>query len=48
MRPRMQVMTITESAAERVRSAVANADNPVLFLLVVVKNCGFAGMSYTV
>ncbi len=48
MRPRMQVMTITEAAAERVRSAVENAEKPVIGLRVGVKNGGCAGMSYTV
>jgi iron-sulfur cluster assembly protein len=48
MRPRMQVMTITDAAAERVRSAIANAEKPVVGLRVGVKNGGCAGMSYTV
>jgi iron-sulfur cluster assembly protein len=48
MRPRMQVMTITDAAAERVRAAVENAEKPVLGLRVGVKNGGCAGMSYTV
>jgi iron-sulfur cluster assembly protein len=48
MRSRMQVMTITDAAAERVRSAVANAEKPVVGLRVGVKNGGCAGMSYTV
>jgi iron-sulfur cluster assembly protein len=48
MRPRMQVMTITDAAAERVRTAVENAEKPVIGLRVGVKNGGCAGMSYTV
>jgi iron-sulfur cluster assembly protein len=48
MRPRMQVMTITEAAAERVRTAIENAEKPVIGLRVGVKNGGCAGMSYTV
>ncbi len=48
MRPRMQVMTITDAAAERVRSAIENAEKPVIGLRVGVKNGGCAGMSYTV
>jgi iron-sulfur cluster assembly protein len=48
MRSRMQVMTITDAAAERVRSAVANAEKPMIGLRVGVKNGGCAGMSYTV
>jgi iron-sulfur cluster assembly protein len=48
MRSRMQVMTVTDAAADRVRAAVANADRPVVGLRVGVKNGGCAGMSYTV
>jgi iron-sulfur cluster assembly protein len=48
MRPRMQVMTITDAAAERVRTAMENAEKPVIGLRVGVKNGGCAGMSYTV
>jgi iron-sulfur cluster assembly protein len=48
MRSRMQVMTITDAAAERVRSAVENAEKTVIGLRVGVKNGGCAGMSYTV
>jgi iron-sulfur cluster assembly protein len=48
MRPRMQVMTITEAAADRVRMAIENAEKPVIGLRVGVKNGGCAGMSYTV
>ena len=48
MRSRLQVMTVTDAAAERVRAAVAGADRPVIGLRVGVKNGGCAGMSYTV
>jgi iron-sulfur cluster assembly protein len=48
MRSRLQVMTVTDAAADRVRAAVANADRPVVGLRVGVKNGGCAGMSYTV
>jgi len=48
MRPRMQVMSITEAAAQRVRAAMANAEGSVVGLRVGVKNGGCAGMSYTV
>ena len=48
MRSRLQVMKITDAAAERVRAAVAHADRPVVGLRVGVKNGGCAGMSYTV
>jgi iron-sulfur cluster assembly protein len=44
----MQVMSITEAAAERVRAAMANAEGSVVGLRVGVKNGGCAGMSYTV
>jgi len=48
MGARMQVMTITDAAAERVRAAMARSDKPVAGLRVGVKNGGCAGMSYTV
>jgi iron-sulfur cluster assembly protein len=44
----MQVMSITDAAAERVRAAVANAEGSVVGLRVGVTNGGCAGMSYTV
>ncbi|MCA3586192.1 MAG: iron-sulfur cluster assembly accessory protein [Methylocystis sp.] len=47
-RSRMQVMSITDAAAERVRAAVANAEGSVVGLRVGVTNGGCAGMSYTV
>ena len=47
-RSRMQVMSITDAAAERVRAAVANAEGSVVGLRVGVRNGGCAGMSYTV
>lgn len=46
-RPRPQVMTITDAAAERVREIIANSDKPLLGVRVGVKNAGCAGMSYT-
>ncbi len=48
IKSKMQVMSITEAAAERVRAAVANAAKPVVGLRVGVRNGGCAGMSYTV
>ncbi|MFM9974200.1 MAG: HesB/IscA family protein [Beijerinckiaceae bacterium] len=48
MRPRLQVMSITEAAAERARNAMANATKPAVGLRVGIKNGGCAGMSYTV
>ena len=47
-RPRFAAMTLTDRAAERVRSLVATSDKPIVGLRVGVKNGGCAGMSYTV
>ena len=44
----LKVMSITDAAAERVRSIVENADRPVVGIRVGVRNGGCAGMSYTV
>lgn len=44
---RLQVMSLTEAAAERVREAIAAADRPIVGIRVGVKNGGCAGMSYT-
>ncbi len=46
-RKKMQVMTLTEAAADRVRDTIARTDKPVIGLRVGVKNGGCAGMSYT-
>jgi len=46
-RPRPQVMTLTEAAAERVRQVLAKSDKPVVGLRIGVKNGGCAGMEYT-
>jgi iron-sulfur cluster assembly protein len=48
MRPRLQVMSISDAAAERVRSVMANAEKQMAGIRVGVKNGGCAGMSYTV
>ena len=40
-------MTLTDAAAERVRSIIARSDKPLAGLRVGVKNGGCAGMSYT-
>jgi iron-sulfur cluster assembly protein len=48
LKGRFKVMSITDAAAERVRSAVAASDKPVVGLRVGVRNGGCAGMSYTV
>ncbi len=46
-RPRPKVMTLTDVAAERVRSIMAKAKQPVMALRLGVKNGGCAGMEYT-
>lgn len=45
--PSMQVMTLTERAADRVREIVENADETIAGVRVGVRNGGCAGMSYT-
>ncbi|TDR93265.1 HesB/IscA family protein [Enterovirga rhinocerotis] len=42
-----KVVTLTDSAAERVRSIMARSEKPIAGLRVGVKNGGCAGMSYT-
>ncbi len=46
-RPRPAVMTVTESAAARVRELIERSEQPVAGVRVGVKNGGCAGMSYT-
>lgn len=46
-RPRPQVMTLTDAAAERVRELMENSGGAVSGLRVGVKNGGCAGMAYT-
>jgi iron-sulfur cluster assembly protein len=48
VRPRPQVMRLTDAAASRVRELSARADSEIVGLRVGVKNGGCAGMSYTV
>jgi iron-sulfur cluster assembly protein len=45
-RPRPQVVTLTERAAERVREIMAKAQTPYAGLRVGVKNGGCAGQEY--
>ena len=45
-RPRPQVMRLTETAAERIKAVMAQADRPIAAVRVGVKNGGCAGMSY--
>jgi iron-sulfur cluster assembly protein len=40
-------MTLTDAAADRIRSIIAGSDNPAQALRVGVKNGGCAGMEYT-
>ena len=47
-RPRFAAMTLTDRAAERVRTLVAASDRRMVGLRVGIKNGGCAGMSYTV
>src|ERR1700735_2686489 len=46
VRPRPQVMRLTEAAADRIKAVMANADHPIEGVRVGVKNGGCAGMSY--
>ena len=45
--PKFKVMTLSDAAADRVKSIIAKADKPIVGLRVGVKNGGCAGMSYT-
>jgi iron-sulfur cluster assembly protein len=47
-RPKPQVMTLTDAAADRVRDIVAKAEKPVAGIRVGVTKGGCAGMSYKV
>ena len=47
LRPRPQVMRLSEAAAQRIRDAIGKADRPVAGVRVGVKNGGCAGMAYT-
>jgi len=47
LRPRPQVIRLTEAAADRIKYVMANAANPVVGVRVGVKNGGCAGMTYT-
>jgi iron-sulfur cluster assembly protein len=46
-RPKPQVMRLTEAAASRIKSVMAQAGKPVTGVRVGVKNGGCAGMEYT-
>jgi len=47
VRPRMNVISLTDAAASRVKEIMAGAEAPPYGLRVGVKNGGCAGMSYT-
>lgn len=47
MRRKFQVLSLTDAAADRIRTIAANADKPVAGLRLGVKKGGCAGMSYT-
>jgi iron-sulfur cluster assembly protein len=47
-RAKLNVMSLTDAAAERVKAIVGNSDKPIAGIRVGVKNGGCAGMSYTV
>lgn len=47
VRPRPQVMRITDAAAARLQQIMSRSDPPALAVRVGVKNGGCAGMSYT-
>ncbi len=44
---KLQVMSLTEGAAARVREIMAGSDTPIVGIRVGVRNGGCAGMSYT-
>lgn len=46
-RPRFQVLSLTEAAAERLREIMENSDTPVEAVRLGVKKGGCAGMEYT-
>lgn len=48
VRPRPQVMRLTDAAAERVKELASRADSEIVGLRVGIKNGGCAGQSYTV
>jgi iron-sulfur cluster assembly protein len=47
-RPRIQVMTLTDAAAGRIKAILAQADRPVAGLRVGITKGGCAGMTYQV
>ena len=47
LRPRPQVLRLTEAAATRIKDILGSAEGPIAGVRVGVKNGGCAGMSYT-
>ena len=47
VRPRPQVMRLTDAAADRIKAIMAKSDKPIAGVRVGVKNGGCAGMAYT-
>jgi iron-sulfur cluster assembly protein len=47
VRPRPQVMKLTDAAATRIKDLMAKSERPIAGLRVGVKNGGCAGMAYT-
>ena len=47
LRPRPQVMRLTDAAANRIKEILGKAERPIVGVRVGVKNGGCAGMSYT-
>src|SRR5437763_4191375 len=47
VRPRPQVMRLTDAAAARIKAIMAKSDKPIAGVRVGVKNGGCAGMAYT-
>ncbi|HEY8564931.1 MAG TPA: Fe-S cluster assembly scaffold SufA [Beijerinckiaceae bacterium] len=45
--PAFKALTLTDAAANRVKSIIAQSEKPILGVRVGVKNGGCAGMSYT-
>ncbi len=45
--PKFKVMTLTDAAANRVKSIISKSEKPIVGVRVGVKNGGCAGMSYT-
>ena len=43
----LQIMSLTDAAAERVREIIADRDEPVIGVRVGIRNAGCAGQAYT-